>query len=386
MFCLKDQAAAHRTAPQRFTLLSVAVAGILAAQGGSAAEIVANGSFEEPVVPVEELDKNWTTYYGQNATPTTCEENLEEECNGGMLIPGWSVDWFDFELDDDGNIVPIDGGPGRIELQRDVEGEPAPGGISAYDGDQKAELDSHHRYQPPDEPTVSNNIAIYQTLPTCGLSAYELSFAWKARTEDAGDSTLLVVVDDTPLLTVGDFKPGWQEESYKFISSPEPGQLLGFTSIGLATTLGAFVDGVSVQGPDGTDPLSCERTAVCGDKPAMIELLYDADLNGEDFYDQDEDSVVIETFGDLPNVAKIKVFDHKKRRTELYSGTVVIGQSFEVTGEATGKKWIPPKLIIEITDPATGEMVQSVEFHTSCSQPLNVGDQYGGIAVFDFSR
>ena len=68
------------------------------------------------------------------------------------------------------------------------------------------------------------------------------------------------------------------------------------------------------------------------------------------------------------------------------SGTVVIGQSFEVTGEATGKKWIPPKLIIEITDPATGEMVQSVEFHTSCSQPLNVGDQYGGIAVFDFSR
>jgi hypothetical protein len=362
------------------------MAGILAAPMCAAAELVVNGGFEDPVVPFQELNKGWTTFYGKNATATTCEENLEEECNGGMLVPGWNVDWFDFVLDAQGHIVAIEGGPGRVEIQRDLEGEPALGGISAYEGDQKAELDSHHRYQPHGKPTVSNNVAIYQTLPTCPLTPYELNFAWKARTEDEGDSTLLVVVNDTPLLTVGDFKEGWQEETYKFISSAEPGELLGFTSVGEANTLGAFVDGISVQGPDGTVPGNCVREGICGEKPAMIELLYDADIDGRDVHDQDADSVFIENWGPLPKVAKIKVFDHKRQRTELFSGTVPIGHSFEVTGEALGHRWIPPKLTVEITDPETGQMVQSIEFHTSCSQPLFVGDQFGGISVYSFFR
>ena len=118
----------------------------------------------------------------------------------------------------------------------------------------------------------------------------------------------------------------------------------------------------------------------------MIELLYDADTNGLDVHDQDAESVFIETYGPLPDVAKIKVFDHKRERNELFSGTVAIGKTFEVTGDALGRRWIPPKLIVEITDPDSGMMVQSIEFHTSCSQPLHVGDQFGGIGVYDFHR
>ena len=259
-------------------------------------------------------------------------------------------------------------------------------GISAFEGAQKAELDSHHRFQPEGEDPVSNNIAIFQTLPTCSLTAYELSFAWKARTEIAGDSTMLVAVDDVVLQSVGAFQEGWQEEHFKFISSPDPGQLIAFTSAGTANQLGALIDAVSVIGPDGTEPLDCERQAVCGKRPAVLEMLYDADLNNEDFYSQDEDSVEIVDYGPLPNVAKIIVRDHKRRSTVLFEGTVVIGNSFEVTGANVYKRWVPPKLNFEIYDALSNELVQTVEFHTSCSQPLFVGDQFGGLAVFNFSR
>ncbi len=123
----------------------------------------------------------------------------------------------------------------------------------------------------------------------------------------------------------------------------------------------------------------------------MLELLYDADFDGMDHYDQDEESVIINTYlaegQELPSVANIRVYDHKKRRTELFNGTVNIGDSFEVTGEKIRKKWIPPKLIIEIRDGLNGGgVLQEIEFHTSCSQPLFVGDQFGGVAVYDFSR
>lgn len=386
MYCSNEGKAVRRAAPLAVCALTAALTGILAAQAGVADELVVNGGFEDPIVPVEELGKGWTTFYGENATATTCEDNRERECNGGMRIPGWSVDWFDFELDARGDIVATGGGPGRVEVQRDLAGQPALGGISAYEGDQKAELDSHHRYQPPGEPKVSNNVAIYQTLPTCPLTPYELNFAWKARTADKGDSTLLVLVNEAPLLTVGDFREGWQRETYRFISGEDPGQLLGFTSVGEANTLGAFVDGISVQGQNGSVVEDCVRVGVCGEKPAMIELLYDADDNGFDVHDQDADAVIIDTYGPLPSVAQIKVFDHKRKRTELFSGTRSIGQTFQVTGKNIGRRWIPPHLIVEITDPATGQMVQSIEFHTSCSQPLNLGDQFGGIGIYGFRR
>jgi hypothetical protein len=30
-----------------------------------------------------------------------------------------------------------------------------------------------------------------------------------------------------------------------------------------------------------------------------------------------------------------------------------------------------------------GNLLQHIEFHTSCSQPLDLGDQYGGIQLID---
>jgi hypothetical protein len=31
-----------------------------------------------------------------------------------------------------------------------------------------------------------------------------------------------------------------------------------------------------------------------------------------------------------------------------------------------------------------GQTLQTVKFHTSCSQPLNVGDQFGSLLLDDF--
>jgi len=341
------------------------------AQFALAAEVVVNGGFEEPVVT---HDQGWMTYYGQNATPDHCGNLGEDECSGGTLIPGWSAIWTDtlFTTND----------PGRIEIQRDNPPDPPIAGCPAYEGLQKAELDSHHRGDSED-----NNVTIYQGLETCPRTPYVFTYKWKARLQEPGNSDLDVLINDIVLTEHRSFGDSWESEIHHFISSDSNLTALAFQSVGDSNTLGVFLDDISVQGADGSDPQLCdEPESICGDKPFALTLLYDGDLNGTDFYTQSGNDVFIQTEAgvtDLPTFAKIKVFDHKKRRTELFNGTVEIGDIFEVSGP---RRRIPPKLIFEIysIEEGTGvlERVQTVRFHTSCSQPLSVGDEFGGIVVW----
>ena len=213
-------------------------------------------------------------------------------------------------------------------------------------------------------------MTIYQGLKTCPRKPYVFTYNWKARLQEPVNSDLDVLIDDTVLRSHRSFGDSWDSEIYHFISGESNLTALAFQSVGDDNTLGVFLDGISVQGADGSDPALCDPPeSICGEKPFALTLLYDGDVNGVDYYSQSGNDVLIQTEvgAVLPPIAKIKVFDHKRRnQSELFNGMVQIGETFEVSGP---KRRIPPKLLFEIysIDEGTGalELVQTVQFHTS---------------------
>jgi hypothetical protein len=329
-----------------------------------AEELVVNGGFEEPVVPHE---KGWATYYGQNGAGK-CEENGEEECNEGVLVPGWEVFWTDLI------VGPQILEPGRLELQNNS----VPDLPDAKSGEQKAELDSHHRAASDD-----NNATILQFIPTCPRSAYTLTYAWRSRTEILNDNDIRVIVKDS-IVREHTINAEWDIEEVNFVSDDLCETPIAFASIGDNTTFGGFVDDISVTGPACRTTASCENraepTSICEDgKPKSLTLLYDG--NAFTQHGQDSNEVIItEPTGEFPNPALVRVYGHKKKSPELLlTKTLAWGETFDVVGPHNR---IPPRLKFEIINPENDEIIQTVQFHTSCSQPLAALDEFGGITVW----
>jgi len=155
-----------------------------------------------------------------------------------------------------------------------------------------------------------------------------------------------------------------------------------------------FLDAVSVTGRLGGSIEACPEPGpvpdpepICEDgKPQVLTLLY----NGNAFsqHSQDGNEVIItdppvDADGKalpFPNPALVKIYDHKKKDPKLLnSKSLEWGELFDVSGPHNR---IPPRLKFEIIDPDTDEVFQTVQFHTSCSQPLEALDEFGGITVW----
>ncbi|MGK7295914.1 MAG: DUF7467 domain-containing protein [Candidatus Wenzhouxiangella sp. M2_3B_020] len=379
-------------------LSGLLVSAILAALPLSAAadELVVNGDFEQPnlsllppalvkgdgIIAGEEPD-GWSTFFGENVDEFHCTSFGIEPCHGGMLVEGWTVLWQDTMLP---GSTPV---PGRLEIQAG-----SVGGILAAKGNQKAELDSHHRIGAGGvfDRNLNHNVVISQALPTCERSPYTLTYEWKPRTATQTDSDIRVLIDDEELISHTALANQWTQESYNFITDDDPFTPLAFDSFGQDTTYGMLLDNVSVQGIN-KELQNCEEArAVCGTKPAELELFYNGPDSDGDSYSQDPSEVEIETFtggAPLPEVVKIRVYDHhygrENKQAILFDEEVVLGETFSFSGTKGRKKLIPPRTYIEILDNATGDLLQRISFHTSCSQPLNLGDQFGGIAIWGFT-
>jgi len=340
-----------------------------------AAELVVNGSFEEPVVT---SPKNWTTYFGENYSwgIATCPL-LDSTCNDGDRVPGWSALWTDSMLAFPGE--PSMWLPGRIELQRNPDDAcDAIACCAAKDCFQKAELDSHHRVGNPD-----NNVTIFQGIEICPRTPHLFKFSWKGRLNVPGNSDLDVLIDDVILSEYRSFSTDWNNETHRFVSGDDGFTTIAFRSCGDGNTLGVFLDAVSLVGPDGSEEDPCPDPDLCADdKPKVLTLLYDGDVNGADQHGQVSNEVIVEpaVVAAFPSPAYIKVFGQNKNKPAVFSGTFEIGDFIEINGP---RKRIPSRLKFEIwsmDDPP--ELVQTVQFHTSCSQPLFIGDEFGAIVVW----
>ncbi|WP_432695481.1 prealbumin-like fold domain-containing protein [Marinobacterium sp. YM272] len=122
-------------------------------------------------------------------------------------------------------------------------------------------------------------------------------------------------------------------------------------------------------------------------RPLALTLEYTGENN--DINSQEEGNVVIGPLnGAYPDPADIVILTKQGTQVpeDSPADNVAIGDTFSYNHwKDNGGAGIPPVTIFEIyTSDYTeggGTFIQSIEFHTSCSQPLNVGDEYGPLKV-----
>ncbi len=191
--------------------------------------LLANGSFEEPVVTNGSL---WQTF----------SEGL-----------GWLVEW----------VNPISGTPETptLEFHRGVNG------WLSQDGAQHVELDGDWGTEGANDASTR----ISQTIPTIAGTVYNLDWNFSARPDTRmAENKLRVWVDGQLAVknsagAVGESQTNWIADTYQFVGTGEPMEI-AFSDAGTGNGLGTFLDNVS---------LTCEPApssgAYCGDEEVNQE-------------------------------------------------------------------------------------------------------------------
>jgi hypothetical protein len=142
---------------------------------------------------------------------------------------------------------------------------------------------------------------------------------------------------------------------------------------------GKSVTSVQTVGDEDDAVFICaEVLDLCEDgKPAQLKLQYDAD--SDTLHSQDPTAVTISPPNAVFPAGNVWiVVTPNKGTTPVFSGSVPPGGSFWVSGP---QKLISSSYWFRIYTAQGGTLLQTISFHTSCSQPLNVGDEYGAITV-----
>ena len=174
-----------------------------------AANLISNGSFEDPTVP-----KRWNTY--NSDTP-----NIE-----------WSMSWNQNNphVTNSDYLCPA---PALLEIQKGMLG-------GAKTGAQHAELDSHCKAKKKTPSVIS------QTIQTESGESYDVSFASKKRPGTSNDSNALQVSADGIILgTINEMSDSWQVTTYSLTAISDITEI-SFSDIGRPDGLGTFLDDILV--------------------------------------------------------------------------------------------------------------------------------------------
>ena len=60
------------------------------------------------------------------------------------------------------------------------------------------------------------------------------------------------------------------------------------------------------------------------------------------------------------------------------------GETFGIDATAAGEGKLKAETYVHIFDPTGELLLQTIKFHTSCSQPLALGDEFGGVQLVGF--
>ena len=121
---------------------------------------------------------------------------------------------------------------------------------------------------------------------------------------------------------------------------------------------------------------------------SKVEVLHLAYVGGDCSFESSQDSskarCLVDT-GVLPETVIIRVSDKRAndRRGKIYlpDTVVTIGDVVTASAATARKKDFKAKTYVAFFDVNTGALLREVEFHTSCSQPLNLGNLFGGLRV-----
>ena len=135
-------------------------------------------------------------------------------------------------------------------------------------------------------------------------------------------------------------------------------------------------------------PDECELGESCCDygKPRVLTMLYTgADCSATSHW-QDPANVNCDDFGPLPATVFIVASNQPVDGGNplfWFEGTVNLGETFDVDAANAGRTRLKGTTHIHIFDSEGGTLLQTVQFHTSCSAPLVRGDQYGASLLVD---
>ena len=75
----------------------------------------------------------------------------------------------------------------------------------------------------------------------------------------------------------------------------------------------------------------------------------------------------------------------RRGRDVFFHDTVSLGEPFTIDGSFTRSRKVAPTTVVEIFD-LGGNLLQEVRFHTSCSQPLRLGDRFGAVELVGYNE
>lgn len=119
-------------------------------------------------------------------------------------------------------------------------------------------------------------------------------------------------------------------------------------------------------------------------KPAKIKMIYTGSDCSATSHSQDPSKVSCS--GDAMGAAAVRILvqdksDPSASDAEVYFDNLVsLGDSFEISAANAGKTRLRSTTYVFLFDP-TGILLQQIMFHTSCSQPLNLGDHFGATRI-----
>ena len=123
------------------------------------------------------------------------------------------------------------------------------------------------------------------------------------------------------------------------------------------------------------DDLVCEEKT----KPLTLTMRYTGDDCSASSHSQDPKKVPCKDLGALPAIAQIVVRDKPGGSKLYFNGLVPLDGTFTIDPANAGDDKLKSNVFAEISD-ASG-IHQTVGFHTSCSQPLSLGDQFGSLRL-----
>jgi len=127
-------------------------------------------------------------------------------------------------------------------------------------------------------------------------------------------------------------------------------------------------------------------TSLCGTaKVSKITFIYTGDQCTATSNTQASDKQYCNDYNGGPNGASVvTIVITDKNNADLFSDDVNLNDSFQVVGQKDNKDKLDKfeaDMFYTIKNATTGAVLQEGKLHTSCSQPLNIGDQFGALEV-----
>ncbi|MBK8974600.1 MAG: hypothetical protein IPM29_01615 [Planctomycetes bacterium] len=211
----------------------------------------------------------------------------------------------------------------------------------------------------------------------------------------APHASIVVVDRDGRLLFQGVVDPG---QSFSFIGLKSDGTMTN--DIRIAVNGGAplqihtscsqpigpgsvFGDFTVLRGASRYGGALC-KPSVCGDRPCSLTMRY---LGGDCSRTSTlQDSGKWSCTGSAGTSATVRILATDNQdpfRTGVrvwFDGIVNLGDQFELLARNAGATELSSDSYVHILD-ASNHVLQSIKFHTSCSQPLILGDRYGAVRL-----